>query len=103
VRSIRYLELHKAIIAKTTEEVRQNALHSRKAMLESEFRRQYGLEAAGPEALAIIWKALLLNGETWTNVALLSERVWKQCSVARAKLFAFKQSRSGTPRLAMSF
>jgi len=56
VRSIRYLELHQAIIAKSAESVRKEALHSRKAMLESEFRRRYGLEAAGPEALAIILK-----------------------------------------------
>jgi hypothetical protein len=54
VRSIRYLKLHQAIIAKSTESVRKEALHSRRAMLESEFRRRYGLEAAGPEALAII-------------------------------------------------
>jgi hypothetical protein len=54
VRSIRYLELHKAIIEKSTEDVCQSVLHTRKAMLESEFRRRYGLEAAGPEALAIL-------------------------------------------------
>lgn len=65
VRSIRYLALHQSLLAKTIETVRWTALHSRKAMLEAEFRRRYGLEAAGPEALNIIldgpiseWQAL---------------------------------------------
>ena len=69
VRSIRYLELHRSIIAKSTESVRQSAMHSKKAMLQSEFRRRYGLEATGPEALAIImedpiskWQALDKRG-----------------------------------------
>lgn len=54
VRSIRYLELHRSITVKSIESARQSALHSRKAILESEFRRRYGLEAAGPGALALI-------------------------------------------------
>lgn len=69
VRSIRYLELHRSIILQSTESVRQSALHSRKDMLESEFRRRYGLEPAGPEALAIIlespiakWQELDVRG-----------------------------------------
>ncbi len=54
VRSIRYLELHRSIIADSTESVRRRAMLSKAGMLQSEFRRRYGLEAAGPEALAII-------------------------------------------------
>jgi hypothetical protein len=54
VRSIRYLEMHRSIITKSTEDVRRRAMQSHKAMLQTEFRRHYGLEAAGPEALAVI-------------------------------------------------
>jgi hypothetical protein len=35
VQSIRYLELHRSIIAKSTESVRQSAMRSKKAMLQS--------------------------------------------------------------------
>ncbi len=69
VRSIRYLEMHRSIIAKSTEDVRRKAMHSKEAMLQTEFRRRYGLEAAGPEALAMIledpiskWQALDTRG-----------------------------------------
>jgi len=46
--------MHHSIIAKSTEDVRRKAMHSKKAMLQTEFRRRYGLEAAGPEALSIV-------------------------------------------------
>jgi len=54
VRSIRYLEMHRSIIARSTENVRHWAMHSKKVTLQTEFRRRYGLEPAGPEALAMI-------------------------------------------------
>jgi len=54
VRSIRYLEMHQSIIAKSTENVREEVMHSGRAVLESEFKRRYGLHPAGPEALALI-------------------------------------------------
>lgn len=69
VRSIRYLEMHRSIITKSAEDVRRRALQSRKTMLQAEFRRRYKLEAAGPEALAMIlegsiseWLALDARG-----------------------------------------
>lgn len=54
VRSMRYLEMHRSIIAKSTEDVRRRVMHSRKLVLQAEFRRRYGLEAGGPEALATV-------------------------------------------------
>lgn len=69
VRSLRYLELHRSIVTKSTEDVRREAMHSRKAMLQTEFQRRYGLQAAGPEALAMIleepiskWRELDTHG-----------------------------------------
>jgi Protein of unknown function (DUF4238) len=54
VRSIRYLKLHQAIIVESAENTCQEVMHSRKALLETEFKRRYGLYPAGPEALALI-------------------------------------------------
>lgn len=69
VRSIRYLEMHRSIIVKSTEDVRRRAMQSHKAALETEFRRRHGLEATGLEALAMIlegpiseWRTLDTRG-----------------------------------------
>jgi Protein of unknown function (DUF4238) len=69
VRSPRYLEMHRAIVAQSIENVRRTALHSRTAMLQTEFQRRHGLVAAGPEALATVleepiskWRALDTRG-----------------------------------------
>lgn len=65
VRSLRYRDIDRSIVTRTIVNVRQAALHSRKAMLETEFHRRHGLIAAGPEALAMLleeplskWRAL---------------------------------------------
>jgi hypothetical protein len=65
VRSLRYLEIHRAIVAPSIENVRQTALQSKRAMLEAEFHRRHGLVAVGNEALATVleepiskWRAL---------------------------------------------
>jgi hypothetical protein len=69
VRSLRYLELHRAIVAQSIEDVRRTALHSRRATLQAEFQRRHGLMAAGNEALATVleepiskWRALDARG-----------------------------------------
>jgi len=54
VRSPRYMELHQAIVSKTMEDVRRETLQSRVPMLRNEFRRRYGLEPAGREALEVV-------------------------------------------------
>ena len=54
VRSLRYLEIHQAIVAPSIENVRQAALRFRTSMLQAEFQRRYGLVAAGPEALGTV-------------------------------------------------
>jgi len=71
VRSLRYLEMHRAIVAQSIEDVRREAVHSRRAMLQAEFHRRYGLLAAGPEALGALldepiskWRALDTRGAT---------------------------------------
>ncbi len=71
VRSLRYLEMHRAIVVQSIEDVRREAVHSRRAMLQAEFHRRYGLLAAGPEALAAMldepiskWRALDTRGAT---------------------------------------
>jgi hypothetical protein len=69
VRSLRYRTIHEAITAPSIENVRQTTLHSRRSMLQAEFRNRYGFEAAGPEALAIVleepiskWRELDMRG-----------------------------------------
>jgi hypothetical protein len=69
VRSLRYRDMNRAIVARTIDNVRQEAVHSRRAMLEAEFQRRHGLAAAGPEALAMMledpiskWRALDVKG-----------------------------------------
>ena len=69
VRGLRYLELHRAIIAQSVEDVRRTALHSRRAMLQAEFQRRHRLVAVGNEALATVleepiskWRALDARG-----------------------------------------
>jgi hypothetical protein len=71
VRSLRYLELHRAIVAQSIEDVRREALSSRRALLQAEFHRRYGLLAAGPEALGTLldehiskWRSLDTRGAT---------------------------------------
>ena len=71
VRSLRYLEIHRASVTHSIENVRQEALHSRRALLQAEFRRRYGLLAAGPEALGMLldepiskWRSLDTRGVT---------------------------------------
>jgi hypothetical protein len=75
VRSIRYLQIHSSVIAKNTKDVRRRAVQSYEPMLRAEFRRRYGLEAAGPEALDIVlndpisrWQALdARGGVVWAD------------------------------------
>jgi hypothetical protein len=69
VRGLRYLELHRAIVAQSIEDARRAALNSRRAMLQAEFQRRHGLVAAGNEALATVldepiskWRALDARG-----------------------------------------
>ena len=64
VRSPRYLELHQAIVSKTMEDVRRETLQSRMPMLRNEFRRRYGLEPAGREALEVVLDEPLENWRT---------------------------------------
>jgi hypothetical protein len=54
VRSLRYLELNRAAVAQTIENVRLTAPVTRRALLEAEFKRLHGLVPAGPEALATV-------------------------------------------------
>jgi Protein of unknown function (DUF4238) len=69
VRSLRYRDMNRDIVARTIENVRQTAPHSRRTLLQTEFQRRYGLIAGGPEALAIVleepiskWRALDTRG-----------------------------------------
>ncbi len=71
VRSLRYLEMHRAIVAQSIEDVRREAVHSRRAMLQAEFHRRYGLLAVGPRTLGAVldepiskWRALDTRGAT---------------------------------------
>lgn len=71
VRSLRYREMHRAIVAQSIENVRREAVHSRRALLQAEFYRRTGLLAAGPEALGTLldepiskWRALDTRGAT---------------------------------------
>jgi Protein of unknown function (DUF4238) len=54
VRSLRYLEVNRAAVARTIENVRRTAPVARRELLEVEFQRRHGLVAAGPEALATL-------------------------------------------------
>jgi hypothetical protein len=54
VRSLRYLEVNRAAVTQTIQNVRRTAPVARKELLEAEFQRRYGLVAAGPEALATL-------------------------------------------------
>jgi hypothetical protein len=69
VRGLRYLELHRAIVRQSIEDVHRTALRSRRAMLQAEFQRLHGLVAVGNEALATVleepiskWLALDTRG-----------------------------------------
>jgi hypothetical protein len=69
VRSLRYRDMHRTFVSQSIEDIRQTALDSRRAMLQAEFQRRYGLAAAGPEALAMIleepisrWRSLDARG-----------------------------------------
>jgi Protein of unknown function (DUF4238) len=69
VRSLRYLQVHRASVAQSIENVRRTAPHSRREMLQAEFKRRYGLVAAGNETLATVmeepiskWRALDTRG-----------------------------------------
>jgi hypothetical protein len=53
-RSHHYMAVHNESVARTVEEVRRETLRTREPMLRDEFRRRYGLDAAGPEALGMI-------------------------------------------------
>jgi hypothetical protein len=71
VRSHRYLQMHRTIIAQSIGFVRQDVLRSRTAMLGAEFQHRHGLLPAGPEALAAVldeaiakWRALDARGAT---------------------------------------
>ena len=71
VRSLRYLEIHRASVAQSIEDVRREAVHSRRALLQAEFYRRHGLLAAGPEALGTLldepiskWRSLDTRGAT---------------------------------------
>jgi uncharacterized protein DUF4238 len=54
VRSLRYLEVNRAAVAQTIENVRRTAPVARRELLEAEFQRRHGLVAVGPEALATL-------------------------------------------------
>ncbi len=71
VRSLRYLEMHRAIVAQSIEDVRRETMRSRRGLLQAEFYRRYGLLAAGPEVLGTLldepiskWRALDTRGAT---------------------------------------
>lgn len=54
VRSLRYLEINRAAVAQSIENVRWAAPVARRALLEAEFQRRHGLVPVGPEALATL-------------------------------------------------
>jgi hypothetical protein len=69
VRSLRYLQVNRAAVAQTIENVRRTAPADRRELLEAEFQRRHGLVAAGPEALATLlegpltkWRSLDQKG-----------------------------------------
>jgi hypothetical protein len=61
VRSLRYLEINRAAVAQSIENVRQTAPVARRALLEAEFQRRHGLVPAGPEALAALLEGPLVK------------------------------------------
>jgi hypothetical protein len=54
VRSLRYLEVDRAAVVQTIDNVRRTAPVARRELLEAEFQRRHGLAAAGAEALATL-------------------------------------------------
>jgi hypothetical protein len=84
VRSLRYRDIDRASTARAIDNVRQVAMHARKATLEAEFQRRYGIAPAGPEALAMIledpiskWRAL---GDKGTIVRASMEEMFRRVS-----------------------
>lgn len=90
-RSPRYMQLHQDIVAKTIEDVRRDVLSSRMSMLQAEFRRRYGPEPAGREALEAVleeplgeWRKLAERGAiarvsmeaTFRKIRTMLEQPW---------------------------
>jgi Protein of unknown function (DUF4238) len=61
VRSVRYLEVNSAAVGQAIENARRIVPVARRDLLEAEFRRRYGLVAAGPEALAALLEGPLAD------------------------------------------
>jgi hypothetical protein len=64
VRSLRYLEINRAAVAQSIENVRRTAPVARRALFEAEFRRRHGLVPAGVGALATLLEGPLTKWQS---------------------------------------
>ena len=85
VRSLRYLEVNRAAVAQTIENVRRAAPVARESkLLEAEFQRRHGLVAAGPEALATLLEGPLAKWRSLDERVSSPARASRRCSAGSA-------------------
>jgi hypothetical protein len=102
VRSLRYLQIHRNSVAQSIEDVRREAVHSRRALLRPSFTVATVCWQLGQRPWARCWTSLSRNGGPWTRVAPPYGRAWRRCFVAYARPFDARPSRFGMSQLVTS-